>query len=90
MQQQIQNSKVISDLMDLTTMKIKVDRNSYRTLASFHDDVTLMIRNCFMQFLHEEKNPAKKLPPPAVDTKQAAKVSMSHYPALSCADTTLS
>lgn len=74
MQQQIHNSKVISGLMDLTTMKIKIDRKSYQSLVDFDQDVSLMLRNCLLQFCHEERNPPKKSPSIVVDTKQAAQV----------------
>jgi hypothetical protein len=75
MPQQIQNSKVITYLMDFNTMKVKLEqRKSYKTIDSFHCDVIIMIRNCFLQFCHEEKNPLKKNAPSSIDTNEAMKV----------------
>jgi hypothetical protein len=81
MQQQIQNSKVITYLMDFNTMKVKLEqRKSYGSLESFHSDVIIMIRNCFLQFCHEEKFPLKKTPQIVIDTAEACKV---RFPSLS-------
>ncbi|KAJ1914217.1 hypothetical protein IWQ60_008893 [Tieghemiomyces parasiticus] len=38
---------VIRHPMDLGTMKTKLERGQYRTLAAFHDDFHTMIENCY-------------------------------------------
>lgn len=39
--------KTISSPMDLGTIKLKIDRRKYKTVAEFDQDVTLMLHNCF-------------------------------------------
>lgn len=39
--------KTISSPMDLSTIKLKIDRRKYKTVAEFDQDVTLMLHNCF-------------------------------------------
>ncbi len=38
--------KTITSPMDLSTIKLKMDRRKYRTMAEFNTDVTLMLHNC--------------------------------------------
>ena len=38
--------KTITSPMDLGTIKLKMDRRKYRTIAEFNADVTLMLHNC--------------------------------------------
>ena len=38
---------VIKEPMDLSTIKLKIDRRKYRTIADFDADVKLMLNNCF-------------------------------------------
>ena len=38
--------KTITSPMDLSTIKLKMDRRKYRNIAEFNADVTLMLHNC--------------------------------------------
>ena len=39
--------RTIARPMDLGTIKLKIDRRKYKTVAEFDQDVTLMLHNCF-------------------------------------------
>jgi len=39
--------KTITSPMDLGTIKLKIDRRKYKTVAEFDQDVRLMLHNCF-------------------------------------------
>lgn len=38
--------KTITSPMDLGTIKLKMDRRKYKSIAEFNTDVTLMLHNC--------------------------------------------
>jgi len=40
-------SRVIENPMDLSVIRVKIDRKAYKTLELFDNDVQLMLRNCF-------------------------------------------